>query len=67
MQEKKLWEHAKNAHWDFLVGSGDLEEGQAREQLRVKAVEKGYVEPRHQNLLRLFYFGKCPCCLPLRY
>ncbi|KAL9024971.1 MAG: hypothetical protein Q9180_007758 [Flavoplaca navasiana] len=41
VQEPKLWEHAKNLHWDALqaVEPGS-DEGQLRKQLRAQAVEK---------------------------
>ncbi|KAL8831742.1 MAG: hypothetical protein Q9170_005172 [Blastenia crenularia] len=39
-QEPRLWEHGKKVHWDSLIVSGRLDEGQARGQLRINAKEK---------------------------
>lgn len=38
--EPKLWEHAQSIHWDFLGISRGGDEGHARRQLRLRAVEK---------------------------
>lgn len=38
--EPRLWEHARNIHWDSLDISRGVDEGQARRQLRVRAVDK---------------------------
>ena len=51
VQEPRLWEHAKQLHWDALQAEPGSDEEQLRKRLRSQAVEKAYVNLTPQNHL----------------
>ncbi|KAL8678661.1 MAG: hypothetical protein Q9186_005016 [Xanthomendoza sp. 1 TL-2023] len=46
VQEPRLWEHAKEIHWNSLDSPPRLDDGQLRKQLRIQAVEKASTATR---------------------